>query len=658
MRQAMLVVSMLAVPVLPLHAAEAPPPIEELTAFPRYEGLAISPGGTRLAVAHLEGRKHMLTVVDFPSMASRHTFSFGEKNAADSLHWLDESVLLVQPSRYVPWFSDGMVLAGEIIRANVDTGKSEMIYSYISSNSQTATMAGRREVRMLPAQILSMRSGTPGEVLIQTLGYIAGGETGAVLRLDTRSGRTNGVAASPTPGADFVQGPGDRVMVAHGITSGYDRVTYHLESEGSSGRPSWVRKSTTGRRDGSLLPTGWSGTGTEYYALDNRDAPTSGVVLWDAVPNTQRLLYRNPDADVVGSSKDSQGRTWVFHGDAGEPFYWYPDPDHPLARMHRVLLQNLPGHHVDVTSQTDDLSIAVARVSSGQRPPLYLVVDVKTAKPLQLMATYPALKAEALAPVEPIEFAARDGLKIRGFLTVPPGSGGERARNLPMVVNIHGGPHGIFDRSSYDFERQVFATRGYAVLQVNFRGSGGRGREFDAAGYGKWGREMQDDVTDAVRWAIEQGIADPSRICIFGASYGAYSALIGAVREPDLFKCAIGMAGVYDLPLMFTKGDIQFQARGMAYLKDELGNDMADLRDRSPVYHAKSIKAKVMLLHGTDDQRAPLEHAQRMRKALVDAGNPPEWIVESNEGHGFFGLENRAAAYTRILDFIGRNIGK
>ncbi len=641
-------------------AAAPPLPVEEFTAFPKYDGLAISPGGKHLAVAHREGDNHLLTIVDFPSMASARGFSFGDRSAANSLHWVDERTLLVQPSRIVPGFRDGMVLAGEILRADVDTGKSEMIYSYISSRDTSRSLARSREVRSLPADILSIRSGFPDEVLIQTLGSTTAGEQGLVFRLNVRTGQLQGVASSPVPNSRFVTGPGGRVLVAQGTTPDYKLVTYYLETDARTGKPAWARKSTTTREEGELTPVSWSGPGTQYYALDNRDdAPTLGVMLWDAATNTQQLLHRNPDADFIGASLDAQDRTWMFSGDAGQPFYWYPDPAHPLARMHRALVQGLPpGNHVEVTSQTDDLSIAVVRLSSGQRPPTYVVVDVKSAKPLQVMATYPALKPEALAPVEPIEFAARDGLKVRGFVTAPRGVNGQRGGHLPMVVSLHGGPHNVYDRSSYDFERQLFASRGYAVLQVNFRGSGGRGREFEAAGYGQWGRKMQDDVTDAVRWAIAEGIADPARICIFGGSYGAYSALIGAAREPDLFKCAIGLAGVYDLPLMFDKGDISFGQRGRAYLAQEMGKDMDDLRDRSPVYHAAEIKAKVMLLHGTEDERAPVEHAQRMRKALIDAGNPPEWIVESGEAHGFFDPQNRAAAYTRILAFMEQNIGK
>jgi dipeptidyl aminopeptidase/acylaminoacyl peptidase len=166
---------------------------------------------------------------------------------------------------------------------------------------------------------------------------------------------------------------------------------------------------------------------------------------------------------------------------------------------------------------------------------------------------------------------------------------------------------------------------------------------------------MQDDVTDGVRWAIADGLADAKRICIYGTSYGAFAALTGVYREPDLYRCAVGMAGVYDLPLLFRKGDVQTVGRGLKELRMTVGTDMDELERRSPVYNADRIRVPVLLLHGKADERAPYEHAKRMRAALKKAGNPPEWSTEWGEGHGFFDEANRAAAYERMLAFFAKH---
>jgi len=168
---------------------------------------------------------------------------------------------------------------------------------------------------------------------------------------------------------------------------------------------------------------------------------------------------------------------------------------------------------------------------------------------------------------------------------------------------------------------------------------------------------MQDDITDGVKWAVADGVTDPKRICIFGGSYGAYAALTGAYREPDLFRCAVGISGVYDLPMMFEKGDIPRTDSGIRYLKEAVGTDEEELKRRSPVYNAEKIKAAVMLIHGAQDQRAPIQHATKMRAALERVGNPPEWLTENGEAHGFQDQKHRTEAYEKILAFLAKHLG-
>jgi dipeptidyl aminopeptidase/acylaminoacyl peptidase len=256
-----------------------------------------------------------------------------------------------------------------------------------------------------------------------------------------------------------------------------------------------------------------------------------------------------------------------------------------------------------------------------------------------------------MRPKEAIALKARDGLELHGYVTRPAGDGPH-----PLVVLPHGGPHGVRDSWEYDPEVQLLAIRGYAVLQVNFRGSGGYGTDFETAGYGEWGAKMQDDLTDATRWAIEQKIAPADRICIYGASYGGYAALMGAAREPDLYRCAIGYAGVYDLPLMWESGDTPDSNFGRAYLERVIGSDTATLRARSPVYNAQSIKAPVLLIHGKEDGRVDYQHAKRMRAALEEHQKKVEWLALGGEGHGIYDEDSRREVYERILQFLDANL--
>jgi dipeptidyl aminopeptidase/acylaminoacyl peptidase len=252
---------------------------------------------------------------------------------------------------------------------------------------------------------------------------------------------------------------------------------------------------------------------------------------------------------------------------------------------------------------------------------------------------------------EPFRMEARDGTVLNGYITRPVGNGPH-----PMVVLPHGGPHNIHNTWHFDRKIQLLANRGYAVLQVNYRGSGGYGVDFETAGFREWGAKMQDDITDATHWAIDKGHADKNRICIYGASYGGYAALMGSVKEPNLYRCAIGFAGVYDLELMLSSADIPRSKSGRAYLSKALGDDREQLRSRSPARHAQAISIPILLIHGKEDWRVDFEHAKRMKAALESNKKSFEWMVLSREGHGVYDEASRREMYERILGFLDKHL--
>jgi dipeptidyl aminopeptidase/acylaminoacyl peptidase len=263
-----------------------------------------------------------------------------------------------------------------------------------------------------------------------------------------------------------------------------------------------------------------------------------------------------------------------------------------------------------------------------------------------------------MAKVKPIEYPARDGLTIHGYLTLPPHCAGT---NLPMIVKPHGGP-GARDRWEFDPEVQFLANRGYAVLQMNFRGSIGYGLSFWRAGFKQWGGKMQDDLTDGVRWAISQGIADPSRIGIFGASYGGYAALTGLIKTPELFRCAISYVGVTDVRAITRRSYLEGQARKDfdRVVREEVGDYRADKKELeaiSPTHLVDGIKVPVLLAYGGRDPIVPVEQGYTLAEALKKQHKKVELIVEKNEGHGFRTLAARTNLFHRIELFLAENLG-
>jgi dipeptidyl aminopeptidase/acylaminoacyl peptidase len=268
---------------------------------------------------------------------------------------------------------------------------------------------------------------------------------------------------------------------------------------------------------------------------------------------------------------------------------------------------------------------------------------------------YPALADAPLGEVRSLSYKARDGTSIPAYLTLPPGAA---QKNLPLVVLPHGGPEA---RDEYEFQwwPQFLATRGYAVLQPQFRGSTGYGDAFRRAGYGQWGGLMQDDVTDGVKAMIEQGIADPKRVCIVGASYGGYAALAGAAFTPDLYRCAVSVSGVSDLPAMLGTERTQSgdESNSVAYWKESIGSPYdKNVIERSPARAAQQVRIPILLIHGLDDTVVPIAQSETMARELDKAGKPYSFVKLTGEDHWMSRAETRLEIMKEIEKFLGSNL--
>lgn len=380
-----------------------------------------------------------------------------------------------------------------------------------------------------------------------------------------------------------------------------------------------------------------------------------GVCRFD--PATQKMTPVWSNANVEGRLAQGLAEDSVMgvHFEDGRPALSVFDSNSPDAKALIDLMQQYSGDDVQFVSGTDDGSKAIALVQADADPGTFFLYDRASGKFSPLLQRASWIDHTQLARKQPIDLSARDGLKLHGYLSYPPGQ--ENARRLPMVVFVHGGPFGIRDDWDYDPYVQAMATRGYAVLQVNYRGFGGYGYNFEKAGYREWGGKMQDDVTDATHWAIDQGIADPQHIFIYGGSYGGYAALEGAVKEPDLYKCAIGYVGVYDLRMMYSRGDIRQNLYGKEYLKRVLGTDMDALAQHSPMYQLNALKAGVMLIVGGRDTRVPPEQGETLHQNLLIRRIPHEWLYKPDEWHGFYDEGNITELYTKLVAFLDAHIG-
>jgi dipeptidyl aminopeptidase/acylaminoacyl peptidase len=290
-----------------------------------------------------------------------------------------------------------------------------------------------------------------------------------------------------------------------------------------------------------------------------------------------------------------------------------------------------------------------------RNPVAYYLYDRSTRTGRLLFTTRPALAEHTLAAMEPISFEARDGLTVHGYLTLP---AGVDASALPLVLNVHGGPWHR-DTWGYDPEAQWFANRGYACLQVNFRGSTGYGKRFLNAGNREWGGRMHDDLVDAVRWVVGRGVADPSRIAIYGGSYGGYAALVGATFTPELFRCAVDIVGPSNL-ITFIETIPPYWSSYLAMLHDRVGNPDSDaefLRSRSPLTHVDRIRIPLLIAQGANDPRVKQSESEQIVAVMRDKGIDHEYLLFPDEGHGFAKPANRLRFYAAAERFLARHLG-
>lgn len=634
----------------PLVVAQDTALIEAFTKDPSFEQVKLSPDGRHLALIVPMGDRAILATVRRADMKQVGGFSVRGQTRVLDFWWVsnDRLVLTIADQQ---GYLDTPSATGELFGVDVDGGNVAGLVGARSYEMQTGTRLGKKDGAAVYGEFVSLLPGNDRQILVATTSLDTVNATHTdIARLDVRSGARNEQTRVLVPFADVLADHAGQARFAGGTRKdGYHRLFYRAGAEAD-----WQLvndESTSNRQEHAV---GFSADDrTAYLVVDQAQGPSAFVAV-DVATGQRTELVRDPrvDPDSVLRALDNQAPVAVRFYDPKPKLHFIAGAQD--ERLARSLAKAFAGQDLDLRSGTDDGQFATVFASGDRNPGAVYLFDVANKKAGMLAAARPWIDPAMLAEVRAFEFAARDGTPLQGTLTVPNGAGGA----MPLVVHPHGGPYGVADLWGFDEEAQLLAAHGYAVLKVNFRGSGNYGRAFQLAGDRQWGKLMQDDITDATRAAIAQGVADPRRVCLYGASYGAYAALMGPVREPGLYQCAAGMAGVYDLPMLFRKGDIRQSARGRNYLADKLGEDMDALRAVSPVTHAAAVKVPVFLAAGGEDQTTPIAHSKAMREALVEAGNAPEWLSYQEEGHGFYQLEHRREFYRHLLAFLGKHLGK
>ncbi len=629
----------------------APPSLEQFVKLDAFEQLKISPTGEYLAASAPVDDKSVLIILRRSDMKRTGLMVLGTRTHVEDFWWVnDDRVLLTTSEKNGPF--DTRYATGEIFGMDADGKNQSLLVGWRRGNQAVDSRIKARKQEFIGAFMVDDLRDSDDHVLISVFPFTASEEPFTTLqKLHVRTGARSVIARAPVRRASFTVDHAGIARFASG--AGIDRkLKLYYRANGDAPWELLNDESKSGVRMHAL---GFRADDRIAYLQVEQPTGPDALMSFDAATRQQALVVRDAKVDPYELIWSADGATPIAARFLdGVPKLHYLDEAAKESRLLKSLHKGFPGHSVSFTGFTRDENRALVYVYSDRNPGDFYMFDIVKKEATHLASRRDWVDPERMATMQPVSIPARDGRTLHGFLSVPPGSDG---KNLPLVVNPHGGPFGIADTWRFSTEPQLLASRGYAVLQVNFRGSGNYGREHVQAGYRQWGLKMQDDVTDATLWAVARGIASRDRVCIYGASYGAYAALMGAAKEPDLYRCAIGYVGVYDLPLMFQDGDIRDSKSGTNFLAETLGGDRGRLGQTSPSRLASQIKVPVFLAAGGADERAPLRHSELMRDALTAAGNKPEWLAYTNEGHGFYEEANQVEYYTKLLAFLDRHIG-
>lgn len=614
--------------LFPSLALAAPPPtLGEILKPAQHDLVNISPGGDYIAATVRKDGKMLVAIIDRQTMKPERILDPEDKGAVERVNWVSNRRVFVRNSR---------------VGAGVEQ-------AYLEPYIMAVDVDGSRK-RVFYASVIDTLLDDDEHVLIErcSKGRIDGCWT-YVEKADAESGRgAHRVAEGPMLNASYMADNRGEVRFAYAWDNkGIQRVS--LLNEGK-----WTPLNDESQSGVETSPLGTSRDGTRGYVQTERKQGPDVIEEIVFATGERRVVMSDArlDPEFIVWSADGAQPIGAAYG-PGVPRARFWNADDPDARLLKQLEEAFPNDAVAFGSGSRNGQQVVINVWGDRDPGSYYLLDRATRKTSLLLRMKPWLDPDSLAPATPVAFKSRDGFDLTGYLTLPLNVAG----TPPLVVLPHGGPFFVRDQWSYDEEVQLLAAHGYAVLRVNFRGSAGFGRQFVESGFRQWGRKMQDDVTDATRWAIAQGKIDPRRICIWGSSYGGYAALMGAIQAPDLYKCTIATAGLTDLNVHWKWGDTHRSKWGRTYLEEAMGKDPKELYELSPVKHAAAIKADVMLVHGIRDPRVSYEHAKAMRAALDAVGKPYEGYFPPDETHGIYGDENREEYYTRVLAFLAANVG-
>lgn len=637
----------------------ARPRIESFFGHQPFSNPVLSPDGKLLAViVGMAGKRDSLAVIELATDRVYPTAHFVDADIGQA-RWVNNERLVFSSEDKSVGQGDNLYGPG-MYAVNVDGSKFRQLARRYAEG--VVDTAGIYRNRVLPWHTFILpQAGAQNSDSIYVWSYDYHADEGHasvdLLLLNTVTGQSKIMDRPGNTQGWVLDNEGEPRLAV--VLDGPDEITYYRDSGSGPWKKLFSHKSYV---SGAPSPLAFGPNGILYVeARNGRDK--SGVFPVDLASGKmdERPIISAADYDFSGSLIIRKGKLAGFNVTTDAHTTMWFDPD--MKAVQDLIDQQMPGTINLVSPPTRPAAPWVLVQSySDIQPSVVQLFNTETRTFKRIGMSRPAIDSAQMAQQEVVRYTARDGLPIPALLTLP--RGGNR-KHLPLVVLVHGGPFTRGNSWGWDADSQFLASRGYAVLEPEFRGSEGFGDKHFRAGWKQWGLGMQNDIADGARWAIAEGIVDPKRVCIAGASYGGYAALMGVVNDPDLFKCAINWVGVTDIPLLYNGSwgvvsdmSAPWRTYGMPQLVGDLVKDAAQLKATSPLEQAARIKRPLLLVYGGSDRRVPLHHGEKFYKAVKQTNPDVEWVMYPEEGHGWALPKNRVDFWGRVEKFLDRHIGK
>ena len=616
-------------------ALAAPPPLDAFARMPHMRNVTISPDGSRIAYITAFEDASIVVTREHQVPGSRIVPVLRSEPGSFDISWCN-------------WANNTRLLCG--LRAMAEqTGHVYPITRLVAVNADGTKMkvllqnsdAGAAQFQ---DRVLDWTPDDPDTVLVQVDEDVNGFPS--VFELNVNNGLRALRARERTPIRYFTTDARGNIRLGSGYSSKSTEMNYYARLENER---EWrlLAKIKAFSETDALRPIAVAQGKNVAYATGTYEGRSA---LWEMDLTDTRepqLVFSHPLVDADDPLLTPDGRLLGIWYELDRPFVYYTD------EKARALIQAInkaePSRFSFLSDSSHDETVYIVHSYSDVDAGTYSILDTRKNKLIRLGTQYPELDPATLGRMRSIEYKASDGTAIPGYLTVP---AGVRAENLPLIVMPHGGPISR-DTWDFDFLRAFLVSRGYAVLQMNFRGSSGYGNEWYHAAHQDWGGVTYADITDGARWAVSQGIADPKRLCIVGWSFGGYAALLGAVRNNDLYRCSVSIAGVADLNQLMSEARFFL---GWRFTREQLGTDKEKLKADSPLRHVDQIEMPVLLIHGDKDYQVEVDHTRKMDAALRRANKSHRTVLIEDATHQLDRKSDRITLLTEIERFLRENM--